>query len=457
MMNTIENKTKNKTERTKTDSDGCALQKELLKIARMQNPNKRFWAKLDNAGLIFPSNDSIKSNALYRLTVLLKQKVEPLVLQAAVNDIVGRFPSIVASIRRGLFWFYIETPSKPIVVQKVVGFCSRRLAVDGKHSMIRVTYFEHELNVEFFHSSTDGTGAFLLFNTLLARYFERSGIKIDDRTGCADYLDLPRPEELEDFYQNLASNSKAKLTKQESYAYQNKGSRLFPGALILTKGFCSASELNAIAKSKNATIGQLVTACMLMSYNNVRNSQAKQSKLKTKVTVAVNLRNMFPTKTLRNFSSYITYSVEQNQKLDEIIESVKQRTLEKYKPEYFQAMVNFNVAGQNNRLVKILPLPIKNIALRVAYKKYGEKMRTSSVTNLGNVAAPKEFAEHVLRYECSFGVTVINNPVLAFVSYNDILNFSFTRTIRQSAVEREFFKILASLGLNIAVESNVGA
>ena len=101
-----------------------------------------------------------------------------------------------------------------------------------------------------------------------------------------------------------------------------------------------------------------------------------------------------------------------------------------------------------------MPLFVKNAAMKTVYNFVGDCLTTSSFSNLGAVRLPPEMAAHVTRMDFILGPLSSNRVVLAGLSYQDALYLNFTRTIRESDLEREFFTRLVKLGIPVKIESN---
>lgn len=50
---------------------------------------------------------------MYRLSVLLKDPVQPDILQQAVDIAMKRFPTYHSAMRKGFFWRYLEPNTRP--------------------------------------------------------------------------------------------------------------------------------------------------------------------------------------------------------------------------------------------------------------------------------------------------------------------------------------------------------
>ena len=66
------------------------------------------WYRLDTAALIFPATIRRDWCNVFRLSAGLTEPVDPAILQQATDDLRKRFPSYFVTLRRGVFWYYLE-------------------------------------------------------------------------------------------------------------------------------------------------------------------------------------------------------------------------------------------------------------------------------------------------------------------------------------------------------------
>ena len=66
------------------------------------------WVKLDNAAKIYPAARSKSWSNVFRVSVTLKDEINPVIMKSALDVTLRRFPSISARLRKGLFWYYLE-------------------------------------------------------------------------------------------------------------------------------------------------------------------------------------------------------------------------------------------------------------------------------------------------------------------------------------------------------------
>ena len=90
-----------------------------MKTDQIQKVHKD-WYKLDLSAIVYPTLQRRDFSSVYRLSVLLKEDIDPEILQRAVNLTMPRFPTYKAAIRKGVFWRYLEPNDRPgPFVQKI--------------------------------------------------------------------------------------------------------------------------------------------------------------------------------------------------------------------------------------------------------------------------------------------------------------------------------------------------
>ena len=430
------------------------LELTLESIAQLQQYNKK-WYKLDNAALMYPMVSRGKSPAVFRMAVQLKDKVNPIVLQYALNDVYPRFPTICGTVVWGWFWPFVDKPAMPIVVKKQTKVPGRPIAVDNKRSQIRVTYFENQIAVEFFHSATDGTGGIIFLNSLLKAYFARLGIECE-RVNCCDHRDKPTIEEVRDNFGKIAVRKNPPPCPPVVKAKVIKGTILKNGKYTTYRGICSGKQLHDVAKSHNASVTEFLGAIQLLALNKLAQATNCRDKKPIRVLVPVNLRKLYNVETLRNFSSYFFYQYNGQTELADVIADLQQQTKAQMTDDYFRGMVSFNYNSGNHPLLKPVPLPLKRMVVSAVVDGRGEGIVNGSIlSNLGIIQAPKEFKDLVVRYEFSLGKPHRYTNCFSLATYNDVCVLSIISKYEEHDFERAFFTTLANLGVDLTIESDV--
>ena len=90
-----------------------------------KSQNHKVWYKLDLSAIVYPTLQRRDFSSVYRLSVVLKEPVNPVLLQLAVDTALVRFPTYKTAIHKGLFWRYLEANSRPgpFVEKDIRNFC----------------------------------------------------------------------------------------------------------------------------------------------------------------------------------------------------------------------------------------------------------------------------------------------------------------------------------------------
>lgn len=430
------------------------LAQKLAAIANLQRDNKK-WYKLDNAALMYPLVARGESISIFRVSALLRDPVDPVELQYAVNDIAARFPTICGSVKNGFFWPFIDRPTIPITVKPQTKVPGRPMKVDSRRSQIRVNYIGNQISVEFFHSATDGTGGIIFLNSLLRRYFQRLGYEIDC-TNCFDYRDIPSLEEIRDNFAAVTVKKNPPPCPKPVKSKKLNGTLQRGGKYVTVRGVMSANQLKSVAKQHNATVTEYLGAVQLMALNRLAAVTNSPENPPIRVLIPVNLRRIYDMETIRNFSSYIFYQYNGQNDIDEVIDDIRKQTEEQMTDDYFRGMVSFNYNNGNSPLLKIVPLAVKRFVLGCIVSGRGDgEVNCSTLSNLGVVKAPKQFDDLVLRYDFMLGKPAKKTNNFAVATYNDTCVISMTSPFVERDCEMYFFRKLAEAGIDIAVESDI--
>ena len=419
---------------------------------------QRAWYKLDNAGKVFPGQDTSSWSNVFRISVTLKEKIDPQLLEKALEAVMPRFPTFDVRMRTGFFWHYLEkNPNgRPPVMPDIANPCLRFKWKENKGYLFKVYYYENRFSVEFYHSLTDGFGATRFFMTLTAEYLRQTGKKIPSGESVYDITEKPRPGESEDSYSKNCK-SKAKAKRLHKFTYHFKGKRLPKHYLDVTTGYIPVSVLKEKAAEHGATVTEYLAAVLLWVMYNMQKQEVNNKEKHVGVQIPVNLRNFFKSETLRNFM--LCYSFQIDPKMGEYTfpEIVKQLSLYlRYinNEKELHAMINGNMGIEKNPIMRILPSFLKDFGINIVYKFAGEKATSGLVTNLGVIKTPEGMEQHIEKLVLITGPAMINGARCGVISYNGTLAFTVSNIYEDPKIQREFFTTLVKFGIPVKVESN---
>lgn len=417
------------------------------------------WYELDNAAKIYPAIHNSRWTSNFRMSVTLKEQIDPALLQKALDKAVGRFPNFHLRLRRGLFWYYLEQNRNRAVVQPdVANPCQRLGSRREGYQLFRVRYFGGRIAVEVSHILCDGTGLMIFLKTLAAEYLKLShqGLEIPCREGILNCDEPSSPEEMEDAFKRYAA-FRALKDRRESKAYHFTGTQIPAEELNIVTGQLSVSQLSAKAKEYKVSITEFLTAVLIYSYEECQKESSSRVELPVKVSVPVNMRKYYPSKTLRNFSLFVNPGIEPKYgeySFEEIVEEVHHFIRTNVKEKYLNAIMCKNLSSESNLVLRLVPLFVKNISLSMAFRLFGESRFSTTFSNLGIVRVPKEMEPFVERFDFLLGRQRYNDNVATMVTFGDTADISFTRKIKETEIERRFFTFLVRQGLHVKLESN---
>ena len=417
------------------------------------------WMKLDNAAKIYPAAKRRNWNNFFRISATLTEPVDVAVLRSALDVTARRFPSIAVRLRRGMFWYYLEQiPHSPAIQEEKSCPLAHAPFHEVRQCAFRVLVYHNRFAVEFFHALTDGTGGLTFFKTLLAEYLsQKYGLTIPAGDGVLGRLEEPDAEELEDSFLRYAGNVKA--SRKEATAWHLTGTPEKDGFKDLVTLMIPAPVLKECAKAHGVTVTELLCAAMMQAICQLQAEKMPQRSRRkpVKVLLPVNLRNLFPSKTLRNFASYITPEVDPQMgdyTFDEICAAVHHRMGLENNPQTMRAKFAANVASEQSPLLRVMPLFIKNLAMKAVFDTVGECKSCLCLSNLGVVRLPEVMAPYVARMDFIIGVQAKAPHNCGVLTWNDTVYINCIRSIREPELELHFYRVLHQLGLPVKVESN---
>ena len=134
---------------------------------------KLYWRRLDNSAKIFPISAGKKYSTVFRLSVVLKEKIQPPILQIAVEKALEQYALFKVRLKNGFFWNYFEYNPKKILIEEEKEYpCKYIEPKENNHYLFKVTYFDKKINIDIFHSLTDGNSGVMFFREIVYNYIE---------------------------------------------------------------------------------------------------------------------------------------------------------------------------------------------------------------------------------------------------------------------------------------------
>ena len=417
--------------------------------------NKLNWRRLDNSAKIFPIAAGRKYSTVFRLSAVLKEEVNEKILYQAVNRALEQYPSFKVRMKAGFFWYYFEYNPKKIIIEEEKDYpCKYIEPKTNNNYLFKITYFKNKINIDIFHSLTDGNSGNMFFKEIIYNYLEiahKNELKEERKSRKIIECDT------EDSYiKNY--DRKAKGNSSSKKAYVLKGKKIRFGGISTIHEIIDLEALKEECKKYGTTVTQYLTAVLIYSIYeaNYKKYNYKGSK-PIKVCIPVNLKKYFPSKTISNFFSYITLEAEMQKEnlntFDKIVEFVKSDFKKRLQEQEIIKTMSANVKLGNNFLIKIVPLPLKKLLVRLSYIEI-RKYTTITYSNIGRIGIIGKYKNYIDYFLMLIAPEPVEKIKCSSCTYENKMVFTFTSILKDNSIEKRFYEFLKEKNINVEIESN---
>ena len=428
-----------------------AVKQEIL--TPQQRTKSSFWMRLDNAAKIYPAVQNEELTSVFRISCVLTERIKIGPLLEAIRRIENRFPYYKVKPEKGFFWYYLEFHNQPVPLRQDLGTPCRSFQKDDL--IFRILAKNERLSVEFSHILTDGGGAFDFLKTLLLAYFDACCIKSVEGIPSIKPDDTPLEEEFEDafskYFQRRLPSPKRKPKAFHVPFKLNDQPRF---KVLIAK--VPLTQISSVSKSNKVSVTEYLVSVYLHSlqaiYNGLSNFHKAGQRKIFRIQVPVNLRKIYPSKTMRNFSLFVTPEMDLSlgeYSFEEILKTVHHLMQLETDRKLINKLIARNVGAERNIWLKNTPLFIKSLFLRFTYRIEGTSRYSGVITNLGKVSFGQadRLIDHFVFIPPPPNKTLkVNCGILGF---DDSLVMSFGNITRSKELERQFLTFLVKQGLNV--------
>jgi len=408
------------------------------------------WEKLDNAAILFPAIAGTNMTNVYRISVVLNEKVDEENLQIALNSVLPKFPGFKVTLKLGFFWYYFEENKNPapLVTEEEDYPCRYIDQKKNNDYLFKVSYFENRINLEVFHVLADGVGG---INFLLELTYHYLDLIHSPEKNNKDYYSHKTSTNREDSFLKYYDPEKIKRYPSEK-AFIVKGEKMLPGELGIIHGNISVTQLRTVCQKYKVSINEYLVSNFIYSIFH----ENMQNKKPIRVAVPVNLRPYFPSTTTKNF--FIMVSAEfkptrMDYTFEEVLREVSEDLKGKITKEKLTETLSYNVSNEKNLITRAVPLVLKNIAVRSVYKK-AALANTSTITNIGNIKVEPQFEKYINSFYAILSMSLGQSIKGTICSYRDNLVFTFSSSLVTTRIQRTFFRQLSLDNVDVFIESN---
>ena len=422
-------------------------------MKKRNKPTK--WHKLDNTANIFPVIANKRVTNVFRMTAVLKQEIDPALLQTALEQMLPYFAAFHVRLRHGLFWSYLETNhATPHIAPEEDAPCRYIDSVQTNRFLFRVLYFKNRVHLETFHALTDGTGALRFLKAICYRYCMLANPENFTPQQRQTPYGTENAANIEDGYLKNYVPTNAKTFKEPS-AFHIRGERRILGDVCVVSALFSAAQLKQECAKNEVSIGIYLTAAIAFGiYEEYTCAHGNAKPIN--VFVPVDLRRMFNSQTSLNFFSNVTVGLPLHKagvSFDEVLQNVKQQFETKCTKDALAQKLAFTARSENNIFARIIPLPVKTGILRIIFE-HSNKGSTLPFSNLGPTKVQPEFESYFDGFRMLMSLTDKEPVKVTGISMGDAVAITFTTTLEENLLARNVIRRLVAAGVAVTVESN---
>ena len=351
--------------------------------------NNTEWYKLDNMGVYYASTKDKKNPTVFRFTATMKDEVDVTNLRVALEDTMEVYPNFNVTLKKGLFWFYLEEEHHlPDIKEENKAVCAR--VYKSEYDILyRVSYYGKRINFEVSHILSDGRGTIEVFKTLIANYvkyqYKVKNIKLNNGT-----IEEHTEDSFDKYYEKY---KKDKYKEGKIYKYKNK-KLPFEDAKFIELHLDCKKILNKAHEYKASLTAYLVAILIQSILKEMK--QLDKGKY-IKIDLPVDLRSYFRSESSRNFFglTYLSYKFTgEVDSIEDIIKVINEEMTEKINKENISKRMNKMVYFQKNFAIRAIPIFIKDIFLKTV-NEFTSNTNTTTLSNVGKISFSKEVDEYV--------------------------------------------------------------
>ena len=411
----------------------------------------RQYVGLDNAAIIYPLGMKFGQMPIFRLSMELKEDIEPCLLQLALDFTIKRFPLIASVIKNGFFWHYLETTCNIHFVEEERDIPCKPLSITRRTvGSFRVLYYKKRISVEFFHVLTDGIGGMTFLKSLVAEYLRLKQIDVRKQDGVLDINEKVDERELvNEFAKAQGKSDMSTFMDKKSLQLDGKLTSLNTNRIM--HYVMDTDELKKVAKKYDGTITAYLTAIMFMAAKKCISAE----KGVFNIQIPINMRKFNNSLTLRNYAMYFNLTMDVADISDKktLIKEMGRQIKEKgtYEEMNHMMMTTRKVISS----LTYIPLFIKVPLVQSFYSYLSNSIIGNTLSNLGEVKMPEEMGEHIEKLYFILIPGIPNRCASSMVSFNKKSVLTLTMNDEDLSYLDKVYELLKEDGLNVETEGSI--
>ncbi len=409
------------------------------------------WHRPDNTSNLFSAVSNESDPHVFHMTIELKERISPRILQGALEQTLPYFRAFDVRYKQHFFGSRFESQiENPVVSKESNVLCRHFTSRTDRGFLFRVLYGDYQIHLEVFHALTDGAGALEFLKAIVYRYIQLAHPMSFDSEQKLVFYGIENADNVVDAYaRNYRKVRKAE--RRDKAAYNIKGKRKNIGNIDVTSLCMKVSDIKAVAKSYEATIGEYITATIILGLINGYKDTIDKP---ISIELPVNLRPIFQMETSLNFFSNVSIILnpeEFSYSFEEILHCVKKQCKEKINKEMFERRIGFTVWGEKCLVAQMTPVIARNWFLRRMYEICSNN-NTLGFSNLGNVRVVKAFEQYVKSITAFASPTPMVPIKIVACSVNDEFHMTVSTRLYENILLDSVVSVLKQQGLSMVVK-----
>ena len=417
-------------------------------MCRMKYMESANWYKIDNVSKIFLATAGKRDTRSFRLSCTLKEDVDPELLKQAVLSAIEDRPQVQVRIRRGLFWHYMEdTNIEPVVKQEDDRICPVLYVPSKTMLHYQVTYFGKRINLDISHVLADGTGAMEFLNIIVFEYLKRKYPgKLDD---LAVHSGASEGDLSQDSYRQFFGSKNLSHGPARQKAFHISGIKLPYNQLQFFEIHLPTTQILPRAKELKVSLTSYLGALWMLAIRD--EMPPRKRNLPVTISLPVNLRNYYPSKTARNFfnSVNVTHVFDSEISLEDLAKEFDAELKNQLTEENVKKQMDAFETMEYVAFVRVVPLFIKQWVVGHFTKKSAKKV-TMTFSNMGVQKSPKPLGDLIGNYS---GFCSTNTIFSTMFGYGEQLTLGVSSAYTNTGVIKNFVRSLSESGVDITVSA----
>lgn len=383
---------------------------------------------------------------LVRLSAKMDEPIELSALDEAIKRATACFPYVMSRFRCIKGTLAIAPLTR---IPSATKLGEQEPHIDPDVYAALVQYDHDTVYFTFFHGVTDGMGGLEFFRALVAEYLRARGYDV----ACPP--PSPLALQVEDGYR-MNRRGLGGLPRH-GRAYAIRGTLEARGLAHLTTFRMPTSCAKALSRRFGASVTEWAASLICTAIERLKNGTGDNHPVR--LTVPVDLRRRFGSRTVRNFTLNVYPEVSEGANVESIGDTC--REIRAYMRrncdvERLARRCGQAVAAGDVAVGLMLPLEAKRQIARFCLDRSDMKS-TLTFSSLGMVELPERANEHVLDIGIAFSSKPDSPYSAALLSFGEVESLSLLRTIEEPLLETELERLMKGMDIHYEKECEYGS